>query len=194
PAARTARSAASWFSRNRSRSRRASRSTSRRRRSTSSPVSRDRPSRSPNRSRSTGAGSSSAPRSSGFERDKGRYRRYPAQTGAGITLAPTCSGGVAGASDDRIGAALAHGRDRQRRVDAEARRDDRAVDAVEPFVAVDAAGVVDDPELGGLGHPAAAERVRAVDALGLGQRHEAAESAVLGDAPDRVVGGGTDRE
>ena len=70
------------------------------------------------------------------------------------------------------GGALAHRGDRQRRVDAERGRDRRRVHAEQALVAERLAAVVDDAELRRLRHPAAAERVRRVAALGLGQLHE----------------------
>ena len=84
-------------------------------------------------------------------------------------------------------AALADGRDRERRVDAERGRDRRGVHAEEPLVAEHLAAVVHDPEVRRLGHPAAAERMRRVATLRLGELHEAAEPAALADLLHRRV-------
>ena len=83
---------------------------------------------------------------------------------------------------------LADGRDRKRRVDAEARRHDRGVHAVQPLVAEHLADVVDDPEADLVGHPRAAERVRCVHARGLGELQEPPHPAPLGDPLDLGVG------
>ena len=93
--------------------------------------------------------------------------RGPTWTPGGRCLKP--GGGrrqaeVGGAGDELRGGALADRRDRQRRVDAEAGRDHRGVHAEEALVAEHLAAVVDDAEADLVGHPAAAERVRGVDA------------------------------
>src|SRR3954454_1415710 len=102
---------------------------------------------------------------------------------------------VAGAvPHETRGGALRHGGDRERGVHPERRGDRRGVDAEEPLVVERLAAVVHDAELLGVGHPAAAQRVGAVDAARLAQLHEARQAAPLHDLADRPVGQLADAE
>src|SRR4051812_35263687 len=120
--------------------------------------------------------------------------------GGGRAGAPPAPGpgrgqAVAGAvPHEARGGALRHGGDRERGVHPERRGYRRGVDAEEPLVVERLAAVVHDAELLGVGHPAAAERVGAVDAARLAQLHEARQAAPLHDLADRPVGQLADAE
>src|SRR6266498_5921041 len=93
-----------------------------------------------------------------------------------------------GATNEPRGSALGHRRDRERRVHPEARWDRGGVHAEEALVVEHLAAIVDHPEAGTVRHPAAAQRMRAVDARRLRELQELADATVLGDPLDRLVG------
>src|SRR3954452_6508715 len=72
---------------------------------------------------------------------------------------------VVAPAHERLGGALDDRRDRQRRVHPKGRGDRRGVHAEEALVVERLAAVIDDAEVLALGHAAAPERVRGVDAL-----------------------------
>src|SRR6266511_4116124 len=83
---------------------------------------------------------------------------------------------------------LANRRDGERGIDPEAGGDHRGVHAEEALVVEDLAAIVDHPEACVIGHPAAAQGVRGVDARRLGEPQELADASVLRDPLHRLVG------